>query len=159
MTGTYYCDLFKINGKGCVVMGSGKSMACAMYTGQSTQDIMRDFARFDIENGKLYAYGDLTIGGAIDFDMSKAPKIKIDYFIWMQFEYEPMVDGVKEITRKEFRTVADFNVIFGVSDDTIEDRRIEFGELISQDEHLRFIKVPWCETVEQKGKLISEYIK
>lgn len=32
MTGIYYADLFVINGKGCVVMGCGKSQTCRSYT-------------------------------------------------------------------------------------------------------------------------------
>lgn len=83
MTGIYYADLFVINGKGCVVMGCGKSQTCRSYTGETTKEVMTDSLRFDVEGNSLVAYGDAGMG-LLPFDSQRCPKIFVDYFIYMQ---------------------------------------------------------------------------
>ena len=86
MTGIYYADLFVINGKGCVVMGCGKSQTCRSYTGETTKEVMTDSLRFDVEG------------------------------------------------------------------------RAEFKDLLA-DRDLKFISVPWGDSMETKGAMIKAYVK
>ena len=158
MTSTYYCDLFEINGKGCVVMGSGKSVACRDYTGETTKEIMKDYALFNIEDGRFIAYEDLSFCGNFPLNIEKCTRMPVDYFLWMQFEDEESVDSIKEVSPTDFCEIARFNILFGVAETDMDARFEEFKNMITADDHIKCIIVPWCQTVEQKGKLISDYI-
>lgn len=155
MTGIYYGDLFVINGKGCVVMGHGKSKTCRSYTGETTKEIMTDSLRFDVEDNRLVAYGDAGMG-IFPFDPQRCPKIFVDYFIYMQAEAETGFKEIQEIANNEFCKMADFNITYGVLDE--EKRLAEFNDLLA-DRDLKFISVPWGDSMETKGAMISAYVK
>ncbi len=155
MTGIYYGDLFVINEKGCVVMGHGKSKTCRNYTGETTKEIMTDSLRFNIEGNRLVAYGDAGMG-ILPFDPQRCPQILVDYFIYMQAEDETALREIQEISNNEFCEMADFNITFGVSDE--EERRAEFSDLLAGRE-LKFISVPWGDSMETKGAMISAYVR
>lgn len=155
MTGIYYGDLFVINEKGCVVMGHGKSKTCRNYTGETTKEIMTDSLRFNVEGNRLVAYGDAGMG-ILPFDPHRCPKILVDYFIYMQAEDETGFREIQEISNNEFCEIADFNITYGVRDE--EERRAEFSDLLAGRE-LKFISVPWGDSMETKGAMISAYVK
>ena len=142
MTGIYYADLFVINGKGCVVMGCGKSQTCRRYTGETTKEVMTDSLRFDVEGNSLVAYGDAGMG-LLPFDSQRCPKIFVDYFIYMQAKDETGFREIQEISNNEFCEMADFN---------------EFKDLLA-DRDLKFISVPWGDSMETKGAMIKAYVK
>lgn len=58
MTGIYYADLFKINGRGCLIMGFGKSKTCRNHTGEDTVEICSDSIRLENQDNKLIGYAD-----------------------------------------------------------------------------------------------------
>ena len=155
MTGIYYGDLFVINGKGCVVMGHGKSKTCRNYTGDTTKEIMTDSLRLSIEDNRLVAYGDAGMG-LIPFDSQRCPKIFVDYFIYMQAEDETSSKEIREISNSEFCEMADFNITYGVRNE--DERRTEFTNLLVGKD-LKFISVPWGDSMETKGAMISAYVK
>lgn len=155
MTGIYYGDLFSINGKGCVVMGCGKSKTCRYYTGKATKEIMTDSLRFEVEDNRLVAYGDAGMG-IVPFDSQNSPRMVVDYFIYMQASGETDDKEIQEISSKEFCKMADFNITYGVYDK--EKRRAEFNELLA-GKAVKFISVPWGDSMETKGAMIMEYVK
>ncbi len=155
MTGIYYGDLFVINGKGCVVMGHGKSKTCRNHTGETTKEVMTDSLRFEVEGNRLVAYGDAGMG-IFPFDPQRCPKMYVDYFIYMQTEGETNVRQIQKISNNEFCKIADFNITYGVLDE--EERRAEFSNLLVDGE-LKFISVPWGDSMETKGAMISAYVK
>ena len=155
MTGIYYGDLFVINGKGCVVMGHGKSKTCRNYTGETTKEIMVDSLRFDVEGNSLVAYGDAGMG-IFPFDHQKCPRMLVDYFIYMQAEEETDFNTIQEVSNNEFCEIADFNITFGISD--VEKRQAEFKDLLV-GKNLKFISVPWGDSMETKGAMISAFVK
>lgn len=155
MTGIYYGDLFVINGKGCVVMGHGKSKTCRNFTGESTKEVMTDSLRLDAEGNNLVAYGDAGMG-IMPFDPQRCPKMSVDYFIYMQDEDETSSGEIQEVTVDEFCELADINITYGVYDE--DERRVEFNGLIS-DKEVKFISVPWGDSMETKGAMVSAYIR
>ena len=154
MTGIYYCDMFVINGKGCVVMGHGKSKVCRNYTGDKTEELMTDFARFDIKDENLFAQGDFPMGRMF-VDLSKLPQMKVDYFVYMQSEKESSKE-IEEINGEDFIKVAFFNITFGAE---VKGRVKEFENIISSVKGLKFITVPWGKTIEEKGEMIRKYFE
>lgn len=155
MTELYYSDLFIINGKGCVIMGHGKSKTCRNFTGSDTVELMTDSLRFDCDGNILIAYGDAAMG-YYPLDPAKAPHTIVDYFIYMQDESETTDNKISSITADEFCNLADFNITFQAID--TNSRREEFTRLI-EGKQINYISVPWCKDMETKGALISEYIK
>ena len=155
MTGIYYGDLFVINGRGCVVMGHGKSKTCRAYTGETTEQIMTDSLRFDLEDNSLVAYGDAGMG-IIPFDPQRCPRMLVNYFIYMQAAEETDFNTIQEVSNNEFCKIADFNITFNSSD--VEERRVEFKDLLV-GKNLKCISVPWCDSMETKGAMISAYVK
>jgi hypothetical protein len=160
MTDVYYADLFIINGKGCVIMGHGKSVVCRNHTDESTEEISSDFVCFDInKDGRLCALsGYVCMIAPLSVNRASEESIPVDYFIYMRDERTAgAYSEVQELTADEFRNIADFNITFGVQG--VKERRREFIELISSSPDIKYIAVPWCESVEEKGTLLFNYLK
>ena len=155
MTGIYYGDLFVINGKGCAVMGHGKSQTCKNYTGETTKEIMTDSFRLNVESNSLVAYGDVGMG-LIPFDKQRCPRMLVDYFIYMQADKETEFSEIQEISNNEFCAMADLNITFGISNK--DERKAEIKDLLVGRD-LKFISVPWGKSMETKGAMISAYVK
>lgn len=154
ITGIYYADLFEINGKGCVIMGHGKSKTCRNHTGSTTKEIMTDSIRFSKNGRELTAYGDAAMG-FIPFNPSKHPSTKVDYMVYMYDEDETKGTSVKKISKRKFRNLADFNVTMGTLD--MREREKEFAKLLKGTDVI-CLAVPWCKTMEQKGALVAAAI-
>lgn len=52
--------------------------------------------------------------------------------------------------------MADFNITFNICNE--EERRAEFKDLLA-DRDLKFISVPWGDSMETKGAMIKAYVK
>ena len=154
MTGIYYSDLFVINGKGCLVMGSGKSDVCRNYTGSNTEMMGLDSIRLDADGARLIGYYDVTMG-LIARDKSTMPSCEINYLIRMLSSQETTDNKIKVISKREFIEMSIFNIVYGVLDGKL--RIKEFAQLVEKA-NLVCITVPWCETREEKGQLISKFI-
>lgn len=159
MTGIYYSDLFVINNKGCLIMGYGKSKTCRNFTGETTKEICSDSIRLEkTEDGKLIGYADPSMG-FFPFNRDGAPHESICYLIRMLSEEETKqrkCNTITKIEKSEWVKLSDFNITFNVSNE--KERREEFWLLI-KDVELSCILVPWCEDMQTKGKMISEFIK
>ena len=159
MTDIYYADLFVINGKGCVIMGHGKSVVCRFHTGESTEEISSDFVCFDLQDGRLHALsGYACMFAPISTSRAKEESIAVDYFVYMRDDRTAGIETeIKELSADEFRNIADFNITFGITD--IKERRNEFRRLLSSSAPMKYIAVPWCQSVEEKGTLLIDYLK
>ena len=158
MTEPYYSDLFVINNKGCLIMGSGKSQTCRLFTGESTKEICTDSIRLEVLGKELIGYGDPSMG-MILFNKESSSNTPIHYLVRMLDKNETKqlkCSGIIEIDKKEYADLCDFNITFAVKDEN--KRRKEFLSLI-QNVDVTCILVPWCIDMETKGKLISEFIK
>ena len=154
MTGVYYSDLFEINEKGCLIMGAGKSKACRC-SGNKVKEIGTDSIRLEVIGHKLTGYYDVYMG-FLPIDKKKAPSCEISYLICMLSEEKTEENKIKEITKEEFIKFSIYNILFQVQDKT--ERLNEFRQIISSS-NVICLAVPWCKTKEEKGKLISEFIR
>lgn len=158
MTGIYYADLFKINQKGCLVMGFGKSRTCRHYTGENTEEICSDSIRLEVNNHKLFGYADAGMG-YLPFNKDKAKNTEIKYLIRMLDKKETVefqCEAIQTIDKDYFILLSTSNIICGVADE--KERMQEFSSLIN-DVDLICIIVPWCSTMDEKGNLIRNFIK
>lgn len=153
MTGIFYADIFVINGKGCVIMGSGKSKTCRNYTGEGTVEIVTDSIRLEYDNNELIGYGDVTMG-FLPFDKEKTPKATIAYLIYMQGEGEGDNKEILTVTKEEFCELAARNIEYALREEGMK----QFVESISQAD-ITCISVPWCDSMETKGALIAAKVK
>lgn len=157
MTDVYYADLFNINSKGCLIMGFGKSRTCRNYTGQSTKEISTDFVCFEKSNNDLIGYSGYALMARRPINPKTDPHITINYILRMLNKEETEQLGIQQITSVDLDTIVkmcEFNVNFNQACD----RTDEFRSLISNS-NIKFLLVPWCDSMEIKGKLISNYIK
>lgn len=151
MTGIYYADIFKINGKGCLIMGYGKSKTCRHFTGENTEEIGIDSIRFEREINTLYGISDPTMGL---MPLNNPQKIQLDYFIRMLSETETRelkISDPKIISMDEFIELCHHNIYFGCEDDN---QRINEFKDITKDLYIKCLLIPWCETMEIKGEKI-----
>lgn len=165
MTEQYYADLFEINGKGCVIMGHGKTRAIRRHTGEETKELSTDMTKFDVVDGELVAMGalhDMAMAAGLVKETFVQPKIKVDYFIYMRDVEETTVKEITEVSKEEFCKLAEFNATFPCQFPNIrigaDDRRKEFAELL-ENADVKCIAVPWCDTMEEKGVLVAAYVK
>ena len=158
MTETYYSDLFVINNKGCLIMGSGKSQTCRYFTGKSTIEICTDSIRLEVIGRELVGYGDPGMG-LFPFNKEHSLNTPIHYLVRMLNEDETKqlkCSEIIEVDKKKYADLCDFNITFAVMD--ANKRRKEFWSLIKNVD-VTCILVPWCIDMETKGKLISAFIK
>lgn len=157
MTGIYYADLFKINNKGCLIMGYGKSKTCRWYTGEDTEEIGSDSVRFERRDNELIGMFDPTMG-LVDNDNLNFNALKVEYLLRMLNESETKKYKIVEpkvITMEEYIEKCTFNICFGCSDSM--ERLNEFIGLVKGLE-VKYLLVPWCDTMEEKGKKIKNVI-
>lgn len=161
----FYGDIFMINNKGCLVMGHGKSDVCKKYTGENTDEIALDFACITEENDELYGHFEMEVRHK-DVKEPIEDRKKLDYFIRMLSEDETIKRfknykrEIVEISVEDFIDLCEFNITFtmqGFMPDSDYSKKIFFTELVG-NKKIRCIVVPWCNTVEEKGKLIKDYI-
>ena len=109
MTGIYYCDLFEINGKGCLIMGSGKSKVCRHFTGTETKELGTDSIRLELSDQKLFGYFDALMG-EIPIEKIQMPYCEIRYLVRMLSSEETNCDEIQEISKDEFIDLCYFNI-------------------------------------------------
>lgn len=165
MTEQYYADLFVVNGKGCVIMGHGKSRAIRRFTGEDTKELSTDMVKFERVDSKLIAMGAMmdiaeAMGHTVDTFIQE--KTDVDYFIYMKSAEQTTSKDVIEVSKEEFCELADFNATFPCQFPhikiSIDNRRKEFASLL-ENANVKCITVPWCDTMEEKGALVAAYIK
>lgn len=151
MTETYYGDLFKVNGKGVVVFGHGKTKVMRnVINNQDTDEnalIIDDCICFDIKNGELVAMPDF-------FGFIQRPDFacKIDAMLYHEREGENGKYGKLDVD--SFVEKAKFNINFGID----KDRRLEMKELLGGRD-IDLINIPWCKTEEERKQIIIYALK
>ena len=160
----FYADIFVINKKGCLVMGYGKSKACRNYTGESTKEIGCDFACITEDDKNVYGHFEMNIR-AEGVPDPIGNRVKLDYFIRMLDEEETKNYGmkydVKEITLDEYIELCEHNITFAMNGfmpyNDLEKK--EYFTQIVKGKDVKCILIPWCDSLEKKGTLISKAIK
>ena len=157
MTGIYYADLFEINGKGCLVMGFGKSKTCRSYTGDSTVEITSDYTCFEKCNNDLIGYSGYSLLLKHQIDKQTDHNTVVKFILRMLNNEETKFLKIKDITSVDLDTIVKM-CEFNINYDQPSDRSNEFRTLI-QDSGISFLLVPWCDSMETKGNKIRNYIK
>ena len=150
MTKTYYGDLFKVNGKGVVVFGHGKTRVMRAVVGEETDDnrlIINDCICFDIKDGNLIAMPDF-------YGIKQLPEeaCKVDVMLYHEGEDENGDYG--KIDEETFINKAEFNINFQAD----VDRKDEMRDLL-KGQNISFYDIPWCETEEERKKMIIKALK
>lgn len=157
MTDVYYADLFIINNCGCLVMGHGKSRVCRDYTGENTVEIGCDSIRLENNNNKLFGYSDVGMG-LFKFDKETSANCQIKYLIRMLNEEETNrleCNNIKIINKDEYINLCKFNITFNAEN---QSERIKEFKVLINNADLTCIIVPWCSTIEEKGRMLKDFI-
>ena len=159
MTGIYYGDAFLIGGKCVVVFGAGKTRVIydrvIKQPDSNNKMIINDSIRFEINDGKLMVIPDPAMGYSKSLGLPE-PTIEdgyiIDYFIFNEFAVDTH-DDFKKLSIDEFVETATFNINFGAT----SDRRPEMKNLLD-GQNIELFRVPWCDTPNEKAKIIQKII-
>jgi hypothetical protein len=172
----FYGDIFKIHNQGCLIFGSGKSQASSIASNSiEDAEVALDFACLTREEDTLYGHFESHIR-ARHIDDPVNERVKLKYFIRMLDKEETeqqFKDKKLEIILSDydaFIQLSTFNITFSGQEllanlpgfpkvEFPPRKRFEkFIELTSGTDIKRFLIVPWTDKVEQKAKLIEEYI-
>ncbi|MCM3191374.1 hypothetical protein [Bacillus subtilis] len=172
----FYGDICKINGKGCLIFGFGKSIAAQIASFDNM--IAYDMACLTKDDdGTLYGHFETEIRAKGIEDPIKE-RIEIKYFLRMLDQEETnkllginphlkKLDRLIEISYENFIEISQFNITFTAPVDIpfkpeglpeIErdpKKRIEHFIKLSKDSNVRSFVVPWRETVEDKAEMIK----
>src|SRR5699024_6792012 len=175
----FYGDIFKINNKGCLIFGYGKTKACEIASDHdSSNDIARDFACLTKgETDNVYGHFELTVRAKDKPDPIKERE-KIQYFLRMLDEEETKklkavnnikkLDTLMKVEYKAFVAASSFNICFnsdsivsskpeGIPDtETDPNKRMKLFKDLTAHSNPHCFLVPWMESVKQKGKMIKE---
>ena len=149
----FYGHIFRINGQGCLVFGSGKSIVCSRHTGLKTQQIGLDFACLTQKNGRLFGHFEMEqIFESFDPNENQ---IEISHFLRMLSEEETLKNKVTSpmvISIDAFIDLCEFNIEF--SPMSILGSKVDKFRAIIEGQEIKCIAIPWCETVQARGEMI-----
>ncbi|HZG86678.1 hypothetical protein [Paenibacillus sp.] len=159
----FYGDLFDINGKGCLIFGSGKTKACRV----AGEDIALDFVCLTREGDEVFGHFEMFM----KLDGSPDPinqRKRIDYFVRMLDQIETSQSNnvhhgnIISVSYDEFVKLSRFNICFTIGFETLEtspEKRItNFLNLTKNADIKEFIVVPWKSSHEEKGTIIKKHI-
>lgn len=132
--GMLYADLFVINGKVCLITGCGKSKACKAI---SDDEGVYDFVGF--------RRGENGLECKSEYD---GLYHTVDYCVYMN---EENFDEIHEINDYEYIQKSRENI------EALGTSAFEFYSLIKESD-CKLIDVPYTTTLEQKSKLLKDYI-
>lgn len=165
----FYGDIFKLNGKGILVFGSGKTKAMreAVKVDLSPgNEIALDMACITRENDMVFGHFEMSIRAeGIDDPINE--KIQLDYFINMLTEETTNkifkdTPSIIEVEFNDFLDLSGFNIGFSTSilqsplTDNPKIRMDKFREL-TEDARVKYYSIPWMNSEIEKGQLIREF--
>ncbi len=159
----FYGDIFIINQMGSLIFGHGKSNVCRSYTGENTQEIALDMACLTKDSSKLYGHFEMEMRAEGVKDPIE-DKVEVTYFIRMLNEEETKANKVSkaiEISLSDFIDACEFNITFALSSAMMPTRNMEkldFFKNLTEGKALKCYVIPWCNTPEERGKLVSACI-
>ncbi len=166
----FYGDLFKIENKACLIFWYGKTKACRSCLETEKDELGLDFICLTEENNQLYCHNEFEYRH-IKVEDTISKKVKIDYFVRMldNDETEEVMkifkDNIKKvhlISLEQFIELSKFNITYNVSINpeilTPTNRLKKFIDLV-KDKNINCIMVPWCNSLEEKGELLKNFIK
>lgn len=176
----FYGDVFRINGEGCLVFGTGKTKAAEIASDDlASNTIALDMSCITVGNkGRIYGHFELPIR------LEEQPdpvfeRIEIKYFLKMLDERETLRlyganEGfenhitIVEISYESFLSETAFNIAYADFWSDMEEmpkvesspsKRMKNFRKITRDSGVRCFLVPWRDNVEDKGKMIKRNLK
>ena len=163
----FYGDIFRVNDKGCLVMGSGKTKAFRKSIQNDNDKIALDFACITSDENNIYGHFEMEFRSVkVEDPISK--RIKLDYFVRMLNEQETKYifngrkDIIKEISMVEFINISEFNITYKIGPDMIPRKDLtkkDYFKRIVGNKKVICVLSPWCDSIEEKSELIIKYIK
>jgi len=166
----YYGDIFKLDGKGFLVFGSGKTQAMREAVNESANpenEIALDMACITKENDKVFGHFEMPIRGKGIEDPIKN-KIQIHYFINMLQEkstkeiFKTSTPAIVEVEYNDFIHLSGFNI--GFSTDMLENPlktnpklRVEKFKQLTEGTLIKCYAIPWMNSEIEKGQLVRNY--
>lgn len=167
----FYGDIFKINNKGCLIFGYGKTKACSLAAENEEKngEVALDFACLTKKGQDICGHFELDARHK-DVPDPINERIKLDYFVRMLNEDETKNyssngnKGITEITLNEFIKVSDFNITNDIDFNRPipmyrNSNKLNTFKKITQNGNIKCIVVPYMESCEERGKLLKQYIK
>lgn len=180
----YYADVHIINGKGCFFTGTGKT-DCGKKASSAPNESIMDLVGLVREGSELFAYSDsILIPDANKKSnankKNSASLIKIDYFVFCfddkstEFMFGDNERQVLMSDENAFFQSSKFNICFVLDPDNLiqakigkhkyadladEDRRgSRFLESISGLNNVKYLGLPWMNSVKDKVNLLRQVI-
>ncbi len=157
----FYGDIFKVNGKGCLFFGHGKTKAGRVATNQnSDEEITLDFAELERVGDDVYGRFNMPEIPNLPSTNSNTPSEILEVYLKCLSVEETnrlSVDSplqIKEVNLEEFAKISNFNINFNKRESSIE----KFISITKNSSVKRFLLVPWMDSHESKGKLIAAHI-
>ncbi len=166
----FYSDMWMISGKGCLIMGSGKSRCCRPI---SDQEVGQDSICLTRVNNEIFGHFEPTI---FPVQIEPNPK-KIDYIVrcLSEEETENYFNQKKLechfVKYEEIFNLCLFNITFVTNfasqflGDTFDEyadpkERIKrFYNLTSDIKDIKCIIIPWMPSLEEKSQIFKSFIK
>lgn len=130
----FYSDAYVVNGIGCLVTGHGKSKAIRRVPG--CEDIVLDFGSITLEKDCV------TCGGH-----------RLQYFVDMIGDYEINRERIDYVDADEYIKYARGNYRCGSMDDAYIEALVHECE----KRGVKFVLVPWCESLEKKVQALTDF--
>lgn len=137
-----YADFFSINKHGCLITGYGKTKACRMI---ANEDYVLDLVIVEnMENNTVRSSRGI-FGGT-------EKQETIHYCVHMLSPEETKTDQITEVSLSQYIRYAEGNIKYcGCSAGEF------YNMFITSD--IKYILVPYCDTVEEKAEMIKNYLK
>lgn len=169
----FYSDMFIVNGKGCLIMGHGKSHCGRLASNHN--EVGQDHICLSRDNEHLYGHFEMT---HMPPSFSPKPqKIVTLVRCLSKVETENMFgDNEREVmfaNQNNFFQSCKFNICFtvdplGMLQRELGERYLEYSNddhrgnrffnLISNNENLKYVVLPWMNDINEKAKMLKAYV-
>lgn len=164
MKEVFYGDIFVINGKGCLLFGSGKTKAGREASlDDEKNEIALDFAC--IERVGQTVYGSFDLPSSFPrIGMNPNPNTtRVELTVFIRFlnqdetnhYYKNGILQIREISYDDFINLSEFNICFNLGNIGLE----IFRELTHNSNVDKFLIVPWMDSHQTKGDMLRNYIQ
>ncbi|MBD1381492.1 hypothetical protein [Metabacillus arenae] len=177
----FYGDVCKVNNKGCLIFGFGKTQAARIASESDEDDsnmIATDMACLTNDNdNNVYGHFEMEVRHKKVKDPIN-DRVKIHYLLRMLNEEETttLYKGkhlhIIEVAYDFFIKASQFNITFVAPEGFLPPRpegfpetekdpqkRIDIFKELTQKSDVRSFLVPWMDSVTSKGELINSYLK
>lgn len=155
----FYGDIFRVNGKGCLFFGHGKTKAGRVAINQNSNDeISLDFAELERDGDDVYGRFNMP---EIPNLPTASPSVALEVYLKCLSEEEtkqlyansPL--QIIEVNLEQFTKISNFNINFIKPNSSCTSK---FVSITNGSSVNRFLLVPWMDSHELKGQLIAANI-